>query len=138
LGSDLYCLNADSRSIIIACYHRWALNPISVMSNIGLSLYWTVRYRTDRIKICRIFQYRTKVFSDIRYPTSKFLKSCCMRSLNKQTELSLGCFKSSPALTSQNSSRATLVKLVQTLKGQCHDIFDPQFFSSNNLILALD
>jgi hypothetical protein len=56
-----------------ACWHRWALSPISVMSYIGLSLYRTVRYRTERLKICRIFRYRTKVFSDIRYPTSKIL-----------------------------------------------------------------
>jgi hypothetical protein len=88
-------------------YPWWA---ISDWASIGLS-----RYRTERLKICWIFRYRTKVFSDILYPTSKFLKSCCPRSLKKQTELNLGCFKSSPALTSQNSSRATSVKLVHTL-----------------------
>jgi hypothetical protein len=77
-------------SIAIAhCDNRWALSPISVMSDIGLSLYRTVRYRTERLNICRIFRYRTKVFSDSRYPTSKFLKSCCTGSLKKQTELNL-------------------------------------------------
>jgi hypothetical protein len=98
--------------------HLWAGgvgSPISVMSDIGLSLNRTVRYRTERLKICRIFQYWTKVFSDIRYPTSKFLKPCCTRSLKKQRELNLGWFKSSSALTSQSSSRATSVKLVHTL-----------------------
>jgi hypothetical protein len=55
------------------------------MSDIGVSLYRTVRYRTERLKICRIFRCRTKVFSDIRCPTSKFLKSCCTRSLNLLT-----------------------------------------------------
>jgi hypothetical protein len=69
--------------------HRWALSPISVMSDIGLRLYRTVRYRTERLKIFRIFRYRTKVFSHIRYLTSKFLKSCCTRGLKKQTELNL-------------------------------------------------
>ena len=78
-----------TRQIKYILWHRWALSPISVMSDIGLSLYRTVRYRTERLKICRIFRYRTKVFSDIRYPTSKFLKSCCTRSLKKQTELNL-------------------------------------------------
>jgi hypothetical protein len=47
--------------------HRWALSPISVMSDIGLSLYRTVRYRTERLKICRIFRYRTKFFGDVRH-----------------------------------------------------------------------
>jgi hypothetical protein len=56
--------------------HRWALSLKSAMTDIGLSL-----YQTDRLKICRIFRYRTKVFSDIWYPTSKFLKSWCTRSL---------------------------------------------------------
>jgi hypothetical protein len=64
-------------NVSVSFRHRWALSPISVMGDIGLSLYRTVRYRTDRLKICRIFRYRTKVFTDIRYPTSKFLKSFC-------------------------------------------------------------
>jgi hypothetical protein len=58
----------------ITVHHRWALSTISVMSDIGLSLCRTFRYRNERLSICREFRYRTNVFSDIRYPTLKFLK----------------------------------------------------------------
>jgi hypothetical protein len=67
--------------------HRWALSPISVMSDIGLILYRTVRYRTERLKICRIFRYRTKVFSDIRH--LNFWNHAVRGALKKQTELNL-------------------------------------------------
>jgi hypothetical protein len=71
-----HLFSKSSMNTVPVCeLHRWALSPISVMSDIGLSLNRTVRYRTERLKICRIFRYRTKVFCDIRYPTSKFFKS---------------------------------------------------------------
>jgi hypothetical protein len=79
-----HLFSKSSMNTVPVCeLHRWALSPISVMSDIGLSLNRTVRYRTERLKICRIFRYRTKVFCDIRYryQTSKFLKSWCTRSL---------------------------------------------------------
>jgi hypothetical protein len=104
--------------LMILLYHMWALSPISVMSDIGLSPYRTVRYRTERLKICRIFRYRTEVFSDIQYPTSKFFKSCCTRSLKNQTELNLHL--------------ATVTfKSFDYLKGQCHENFDTRFFFIN-------
>jgi hypothetical protein len=74
-------------TIFIYHTHRWTLSPISVMSDIGLSLYRTVRYWAEREKICRTFRYRTKVFSDIRYPTSKLLKPYCTRCIRKQAEM---------------------------------------------------
>ncbi len=50
-------------------FHRWALTPISVISDIGLSLISNVRYRTEELKVRHYIGYRNKLLSDIRYPT---------------------------------------------------------------------
>ncbi len=61
--------------------HRWALSPISLIIDIGLSLisdwawYRNVRYRTEVRIVRHYIGYLKKVMSDIRYPTLMFVNS---------------------------------------------------------------
>jgi hypothetical protein len=54
-----------------ACYHRWALSPISVISDIGLSLISELPISDWESGVRHYIGYRNKVLSDIRYPTSQ-------------------------------------------------------------------
>ncbi len=50
--------------------HRWALSPISVISDIGLSLISELPISDWESGVRHYIGYRNKVLSDIRYPTS--------------------------------------------------------------------
>ncbi len=50
--------------------HRWALSPISVISDIGLSLISELPISDWESGVRHYIGYRNKVLSDIQYPTS--------------------------------------------------------------------
>jgi hypothetical protein len=56
--------------IIITWFHRWALSPISVIGDIGLSLIQELPISDWESRVRHYIGYRIKVLSDIRYPTS--------------------------------------------------------------------
>ncbi len=52
--------------------HRWALSPISVISDIGLSLISELPISDWESEVRHYIGYRNIYLSDIRYPTSQF------------------------------------------------------------------
>ncbi len=62
----VYCVGTD------APCHRWALSPISVISDIGLSLKSELPISDWESGVWHYIGYRNKVLSDTRYPTSSY------------------------------------------------------------------
>jgi hypothetical protein len=58
--------------------HRWVLSPVSVISDIGLSLISESPISDWESEVRHYIGYRKKVLSDIRYPTSPLNKERCL------------------------------------------------------------
>jgi hypothetical protein len=56
----------------ICCHHRWALNPISVISDIGLKLISEHPISDWESGVGHYIGYLNKDLSDIRYPSSQY------------------------------------------------------------------
>jgi hypothetical protein len=63
------CLTQNMPIAMVPINHRWTLTPISVISDIGLSLISELRISDWRERSPTLYQYRNKLLSDISYPT---------------------------------------------------------------------
>ncbi len=57
----------------ICIHHRWALSPISVISDIGLSLISELPISDWESGVRHYIGYRNTVLFDVQYPTSQFI-----------------------------------------------------------------